>query len=206
MAKRDDAVSVSQPTALTGLEIPILAAILGSVSKSAADVSVKGTEAIIAHLRKEGPVAYRILASWKESGHYCLAIEFLNVTLHGAYVETIQIVKPEKDFSLAFSKARNPREGISMPRRYILPKALYLSRGRPTNRTLGSGRKYRTAPALVYAFVECPNCGRIPKPTGCLLVPLGSESPEHVHCHFCCERCGSSRALLHLEREILLRH
>ena len=69
-----------------------------------------------------------------------------------------------------------------------------------------SGIDARTAPALVHAFVECPHCGRIPKPTTDLLVQLGTESPDRVHCHFPCERCGSDRALLYLEREILPRH
>jgi hypothetical protein len=39
-----------------------------------------------------------------------------------------------------------------------------------------------------------------------MMVALGSDSPSHVHCHFKCKRCGSRKALLHLEREILSRH
>jgi len=65
---------------------------------------------------------------------------------------------------------------------------------------------YSTVPARIHAFVECPKCGRIPKPTGEIMVRIGIEGPDHVHCHFTCERCGSNKALLHLEREILSRH
>ena len=69
-----------------------------------------------------------------------------------------------------------------------------------------SSIQYGSVPARVRAFVECPNCGRIPKHTGEIMVDLRTESPDHVHCHFVCERCGSRKALLHLEREILARH
>jgi hypothetical protein len=64
----------------------------------------------------------------------------------------------------------------------------------------------RTVPARKRAFVDCPNCGRISKPEAEMMVIQGSDGPDHVHCHFKCERCGSSKALLHLEREILSRH
>lgn len=79
----------------------------------------------------------------------------------------------------------------------------------PPNSTLiamSSQPQYPTAPARIHAFIECPHCGRIPKPTGEILVALGSDSPDHVHCHFRCERCGSEKALLYLEREIVSRH
>lgn len=66
--------------------------------------------------------------------------------------------------------------------------------------------QYRTAPARVRAFVECPNCGHIPKAETEITVVLGSVSPSHIHCHFRCERCGSRKALLHLEREIFSVH
>lgn len=66
--------------------------------------------------------------------------------------------------------------------------------------------QYHTAPARIHAFVDCPNCGRISKPRAEILVVLGSGSPNHIHCHFQCERCGSREALLHLEREILSCH
>ena len=65
---------------------------------------------------------------------------------------------------------------------------------------------YRTVPARIHAFVECPNCGRIAKTDSEILVLVSSAGPNHVHCHLQCERCGSQKALLHLEREILSRH
>ncbi|MGH8318509.1 MAG: tyrosine-type recombinase/integrase [Steroidobacteraceae bacterium] len=65
---------------------------------------------------------------------------------------------------------------------------------------------HSTVPARVRVFVDCPNCGRISKSAGEIMVTLGAESPNHLHCHFQCERCGSHKALLHLEREILSRH
>jgi len=71
---------------------------------------------------------------------------------------------------------------------------------------MSSRIQYHSVPARVHAFVDCPNCGRIPKHAGEIMVSLGTESPDHVHCHFVCERCGSDKALLHLEREILSRH
>lgn len=71
---------------------------------------------------------------------------------------------------------------------------------------MSSRIEYRIAPARIHAFIDCPNCGRIPKPAGELMVALGTESPNRVHCRFRCERCGSDKALLHLEREILSRH
>jgi predicted RNA-binding Zn-ribbon protein involved in translation (DUF1610 family) len=66
--------------------------------------------------------------------------------------------------------------------------------------------QYRSVPARIHAFVDCPNCGRISKPETEIMVILGSGGPDQVHCHFQCERCGSRKALLHLEREILSRH
>jgi transcription elongation factor Elf1 len=66
--------------------------------------------------------------------------------------------------------------------------------------------QYRTAPARIQAYIDCPKCGRISMPEAEMMVALGSDSPSHVHCHFKCKRCGSRKALLHLEREILSRH
>jgi hypothetical protein len=93
---------------MTGAEIPILAAILGGTSKTFGDAGLKGAEALIVHFRKEGPIANRILASWKESGHHCIAIEFLNTTLHGGYVEDVNVTKPNKN--LAFMLGKPDRE------------------------------------------------------------------------------------------------
>lgn len=61
-------------------------------------------------------------------------------------------------------------------------------------------------PATVHAYVECPSCGRIPKPTTTLFVRLGNNPPDHVHCRVTCDRCGSDAAMLHLRRELLPDH
>lgn len=53
--------------------------------------------------------------------------------------------------------------------------------------------QYRTAPARVHAFVDCPNCGRMSKPDAEIMVVLGAGGPDHVHCHFQCDRCGSAK-------------
>lgn len=66
--------------------------------------------------------------------------------------------------------------------------------------------QYPTTPARIHAVVECPNCGRIRKREAEIMVLPGGDSPEYVHCHFQCERCGSLKAVLHLDREILFRH
>lgn len=73
---------------------------------------------------------------------------------------------------------------------------------------MGKQRTYETIPALVHAYVECPHCGRIPRPTGTLLVLAGSDSPDRAHCNVTCDRCGDTRAMLYLERELMspLRH
>jgi hypothetical protein len=103
---------------ITGAEIPVIAAILGGISKSVADVGVKGSEALIAYMRKEGPIAHRVLASWRESKDYCVAVEFLNVTVHGGYVEKIESTKPSKDLDFRVASARRIVEspGISFGR------------------------------------------------------------------------------------------
>lgn len=61
-------------------------------------------------------------------------------------------------------------------------------------------------PALVHAYVECPHCGRIPKPTGTILTIPGGDAMDRVHCRIPCERCGYTGAMLYLERELMPRH
>jgi hypothetical protein len=90
---------------LTGAEIAFIAAAIGGASKSAADVGVKGTEALLAYVRKEGPMTHRILASWKEGLSYCIALEFINLTVHGGYVEDVDVTKPSKDFGYQVARA-----------------------------------------------------------------------------------------------------
>jgi hypothetical protein len=71
---------------------------------------------------------------------------------------------------------------------------------------MSSQIQYRTAPARIHAIVDCPSYGRLSKRETETMVVLGSGGPDRVHCHFQCEQCGSRKALLHLEREILSRH
>jgi predicted RNA-binding Zn-ribbon protein involved in translation (DUF1610 family) len=61
----------------------------------------------------------------------------------------------------------------------------------------------RNTPARLHVYLECPNCGWIPKPQMELLVVPGTHSLSHVHCHFKCDQCGSRKAVLHFEREML---
>lgn len=63
---------------------------------------------------------------------------------------------------------------------------------------------YGTRPAVIHAYVDCPNCGRIPKPSRPLLVRQGVDSPDRVHSRIQCDRCGSDAAMLYLEREMKL--
>jgi hypothetical protein len=113
-AKKAPKAQARQPSAMTGAEIAIAAAILGGVSKSAADVGVKGTEALIAYLRKEGPMAHRVLASWKEGKDYCIAIEFLNTTLHGGYVEKVETVKPARNFDIKLARPKRAEKPMNL--------------------------------------------------------------------------------------------
>lgn len=62
------------------------------------------------------------------------------------------------------------------------------------------------APALVQAFVDCPNCGLVPKPTGHLLVAVQTPGLHQANCNVTCDRCGSPDAMLYLERELASRH
>ena len=43
-------------------------------------------------------------------------------------------------------------------------------------------------------------------PTGAIFVLPGSDSPDRVHCHLRCDRCGSEEAKLYLERELMPVH
>lgn len=87
----------------------LLGGIAGATGKSAVEAGIKGSGLLVEYLRKEGPLAYRVLASWREDNAPCVAIEFINVTLHGAYVESIESIKPGKDF--AFDVAKPKRKG-----------------------------------------------------------------------------------------------
>lgn len=55
--------------------------------------------------------------------------------------------------------------------------------------------------AIFSAYLDCPNCGRIPMPTGTFRVPRDSTSYSFPAC-FTCEKCGYEKAILHVEKKI----
>jgi hypothetical protein len=73
----------------------------------------KGTEtaasAAIEYLRREGPVTVTVLASWSKDQCYFLALEFHNLTGHGAYLEEIWVSEPAKNIDIDFA-AKATRE------------------------------------------------------------------------------------------------
>jgi hypothetical protein len=64
----------------------------------------------------------------------------------------------------------------------------------------------RSVPALCHMYIECPHCGRIPKPDGNLLVPADATGSMPMHVRFPCDRCGYEGAMLYMEREIMPVH
>jgi hypothetical protein len=106
------------------IPIAVLAAIFGGASKPAAEESIKGAEALIAYLHKEGPMAHRVLASWKEGNGYCAAIEFLNTTLHGGYVERVKIKKPVGSLDIKVARpqrAQTAESSATFPDEKLVP-------------------------------------------------------------------------------------
>ena len=102
------------PVAMTGLEIAIATEILKEVTKDITGAGMTGAGSLAAYLSKEGPIAHRVLASWSEDGHFCIAIEFVNATLHGAYVERIDTEKPKKDLAISVASKRKPKANLGL--------------------------------------------------------------------------------------------
>ena len=99
---------------LTGHEWELLKALAPTFFKAGADAGAKGTSSLIALLQDEGPMPHRVLASWFEDGHACAAIEFLNATPHGAYVEQIEITGPAIDIDFELASTDRIKEGVGL--------------------------------------------------------------------------------------------
>ena len=112
---RGIASKATQPTALTGAEIAFIAAMISGGSKSLADLGIKGADALVTFLKNEGPVASRVLASWTEHAHYVIALEFVNTTIHGGYVESLAVTKPGSNFGFDVALPQRKQGGISIP-------------------------------------------------------------------------------------------
>src|SRR5262245_18239985 len=102
-------------TALTGAELAILTAFISGGSKSLADLGIKGADALVTFLNNEGPMASRVLASWTENAHYVTALEFVNTTLHGGYLESLAVLKPATNFDFDIALPERKEGGISFP-------------------------------------------------------------------------------------------
>ena len=63
-------------------------------------------------------MAHRVLASWTEHAHYVVALEYVNTTVHGGYVEALAVTKPEAhfDFDIALPKRKRERAGLGVGR------------------------------------------------------------------------------------------
>jgi hypothetical protein len=109
------ASQVQQPSALTGLEVAILTSVLSGSGKSVADFGAKGVEALVTYFRNEGPMAHRVLASWMEDSQYCIALQFINMTLHGGYLEQLNVTKPENDFAFRVAMPSRQIAGPTFP-------------------------------------------------------------------------------------------
>ena len=56
-------------------------------------------------------------------------------------------------------------------------------------------------PAQLKAWVECPKCGRIDKPTYDFRLPAGEVRPMFEKVGLACERCGE-RAYIYVQRTV----
>ncbi len=100
---------------LTGAEIAFIAAMISGGSKSLADLGIKGADALVTFLKNEGPMASRVLASWTEHAHYVLALEFVNTTIHGGYVESLAVTKPGPNFDFDVALPKRKEGGVRIP-------------------------------------------------------------------------------------------
>jgi hypothetical protein len=100
VAKEEDTNAVSPEAVwLPGIETAVAAA----AGKVFGDFFAKGTDTVLSHLRHEGPITHRVLASWLMDGCYCAALEFYNLTVHGAYLEDMWVTEPEKNIDCDLS-------------------------------------------------------------------------------------------------------
>lgn len=70
---------------------------------------------------------------------------------------------------------------------------------------MANRRRAKEVPAIVRGYLDCPNCGRIPRPTGTFSVPRNSPSYSFPSC-LTCEKCGFEEAILYIEREVISVH
>lgn len=108
------ASQAARPAALTGAELPFLLAFLSGSNKTIADLGAKGAGTLLAWLRDEGPMAYRVLASWSEAKQYVIALEFVNMTPHGGYVEEISVTKPAMNLGFHVALPKRKQEGMGL--------------------------------------------------------------------------------------------
>lgn len=85
---------------IPGLETIIATAAAKVFAEKVGKGAETPTTAAIDYLRREGPVAHTVVASWFDKECYCAALEFHNLTLHGAYVEKIWVTEPTRDIGL----------------------------------------------------------------------------------------------------------
>ena len=117
-AKRSATQSALPTAVLTGTELAILTSLVSGGGKSLGDLGVKGVDALVTFLRNEGPIAHRVLASWSEAARFVVALEFVNTTMHGGYVEALAVTKPGAnfDFDIALPKRKPGHAGLGVNR------------------------------------------------------------------------------------------
>ena len=114
---KKDTHALEGSDALSPIEmwIPGAGILLEAVGKTVGDAIAKAAgvagKSALDQFLSDGPVTFRVLASWFMKSHYCAALEFHNLTVHGAYLEQMCITEPKLniDFELSDnSKKKNP--------------------------------------------------------------------------------------------------
>lgn len=102
-------------------ELGIVASILSSLFvKVAGDGAVSAMKSAYDQYRSDGPVSYRVIASWFDQECYYAAIEFYNNTLDGAYLEKMWVTSPKLNFNLQLSSIVAP---VGVVREYLWKNA-----------------------------------------------------------------------------------
>ena len=60
--------------------------------------------------------------------------------------------------------------------------------------------KHQTLPVILRAWIDCPNCGRTDRLVKAFRLDENIATPLLTKAPFICERCGTHRAFLVLER------
>jgi ribosomal protein S14 len=66
------------------------------------------------------------------------------------------------------------------------------------------GRK--TVPVQLYAWIDCPQCGRIDELSRDFRLPTDIAGPMQLKVRYRCERCGRAAAFLYLDRTVISIH